>query len=138
MLQFIEAAEAGRAAEPVAPLYRALHAVPKNPLGSLTFEALAPLLIHSSASALRRRLSVQPVVQGLRAANDAEMISDSQLRKQVDAWINQAHEANPHELQMAALAVALEGQFSAFATEYLRGCLRMLLSESFDHEFSHG
>jgi hypothetical protein len=82
-------------------------------------------------SALRRRLQRMPEVQAVRAALDAQVFSDDDLKSFVSQLVTAFAYGTlfPYDLALAAIATVLEARPTPFATEYLSTLSRLRLQE---------
>ena len=80
---------------------------------------------------LRRQLQRMPEVQNVRIALDSQVLSDDDLKSFVDQLMTTFQHGTrfPHDMALAALAVALESRPTPFATEYLSTLARFHLQE---------
>ena len=94
-------------------------------------EFAAEALFLSTASALRRFLAGRDVVAAIREALRQGAITDDTLRGFVSVLMRDLRygERFPHELPLAAVAVALELRSTDFAEEFLYDLAALRLSE---------
>jgi hypothetical protein len=97
----------------------------------MTDDFQVPILFAPSPLASHRMLEKAPEVARLRKAIEEAAVSETEIRNFVSGALKdlKKDERFPHEVVLAAIAVALESSGSAFADEYLRELANLNASE---------
>lgn len=100
----------------------------------VSHEFLDAIGVVTSASALYRLLRGEPLVRALRKCLASGELSEDGVRRYV-AGLSRDFQSGtqfPHEIALAAIAVALESWNSSFADEYLRDLARLRRVSEFE------